>query len=357
MEDQSRFDIKIGDLEFAASVTGISYEDNKYASLTFRNIRIVLVTYSIGVTTQVNGKNKYDNAINIVVPFYQPAGGILSCAWYPFHCVSNKLEITSDEYYFRSNHGEGYVFKQGHYLREPFEEGDPSSCFSQREYKKSCLVQREYLMNLIETYPIIETYPDPDDGIGIYTAIKRFGNYLHLTTSYKLFGVNEGNSAKAKVFSKFLKRNLGLEDESQEDESQEDESQENVLDEPEDPPGLIFNLLVQSGSLKIETGIELNRLLELNGVNLPHMQEVKRIENSPDALFICKQKMLQIIGEIYLSSSFVQEEEERYTGNLYQEFLFQYKKLYDLYVNGKNENFQEWTIEDMFTGETKILFR
>lgn len=304
----------------------ITEEETEYNSILVSNIdktitRIVLVSVSIYYTTSV------EEPIEIIIPFYKPQSGIMSCAWFPFHCFSHQIRATDEEYYFISNPDQGEIFVQGHYVNEPFNQKNDNTSMSGRGCV-GCSYQKKFFLNLLDGISSDKIYRDPDNGIGQFTALKRFGNFLYLFIVYNLLGLGQtinGENLK-KESQDFLELLTGYQ----------------LVQENGHPRDLDL-----TNPLVLDDRIELNSVLYRNSVNLPHYAEVRRSENSPDAKFVLSQKILQSIGEMLL----YRHQTEEIPQEAFQNTYFFVDRLFQIDI----ENYRMWTLYNMFSPKVPVI--
>src|SRR5579863_9476113 len=96
----SGFNYRIGDLGMNMAITKFTIGDQSYERIRYKNIYdMVLVRFTL---------TRADRKVIVYIPFYQSSGTnssqVGSGTWFPFHCVSQKLESGNREYYYRSSY-------------------------------------------------------------------------------------------------------------------------------------------------------------------------------------------------------------------------------------------------------------
>ena len=293
------FKYNIRELTVEMSVVPFIYNGNKYDLILYLGYyNMALVKFKLDYLGE---------SVSIYVPFYQSSGQnsskIGAGTWFPFNCCSQNKENTRTEHYFRSEYGNTYIFKMGHYFFEPFSgrcEDLPRGLGLREETivapESTCGRQRNFMIQNTSEIPDNLLNPDIDTGIGIHTIFMRFGNLLYLTASYFLFGNGKGwdpnnfkENTPERAFAAVLNRislnaNFGG---------------VKWKDIARSLPKSYFNT---QNYLILDTGKQVNFILNINNVSMPHYQEVSRSQNGVDAKFTTCMKLLQLVGELYLET-------------------------------------------------------
>lgn len=280
------------------------------------------------------------NSINIFVPFYRSTGSNSSLVgagtWFPFHCVSHSQNQGATEYYYRSNYGDAYIFKIGHYFDEPFTNSNKvnSICFRQRRFLSA------------QTSEILPEILKRGSGSGVHTVLQRFGNLLYLTASYFLFGNPSGwdpnnyqVGSEEHSFATVLTR-ISL--------------QAKFGSQTWRDINLPITYFNDNNKFMVDNGKILNNILMNNNVALPHYQEVIRNNYSPDAKFITYLKMLQIVGELYLEISSI---------SLWNHFKSTFRKcvlINNIPLNQESllnikDDYHVWLLPEIFSGNDCLV--
>ena len=317
-----------------------SYQILKYKDRYY----IALVRFTLSMDGRI---------VIINIPFYTSYSMVGAGTWFPFHCCSQGTQADSIEYYYRSEYGDSYIFKMGHYYPEPFSvrHKDISRDAGIRNIminipQIACNRQRNFIIEQTQEIPKELLYSDLDTGV--HTILLRFANLLYLTASYFLFGNNTGwnpanflEGTPEKAFAGVLNR-IG---------SQASFGgktwNEIVVTLPRTP----FNL---QNCFLVETGNVVNYLLAANNVPMPHYQEISRLDNGLDAKFVTCMKLLQGVGELYLDpNSF--------------ELKKRFKAIFDRAVPVINiplitqdqliigKDFYVWLIPESFSGKNNLV--
>lgn len=347
----SGFNYTIGELTVDMKIVSFIVRGRSFEIIRYkRNYNMSLVRFGITFKGKV---------VNIFIPFYQSSGSNSSTVgagtWFPFHCVSQKRESGPREYYYRSQYGSSYIFKMGHYYKEPFSgrcEGvDPAlgnNIISPLIGSSSCVRQRNFIIEHTSEIPNEILHPEVDKGIGVHSILLRFGNLLYLTASYFLFGNPPGwnlsnfpSDSKEHAFARVLTRISSFGKFGNETWYQISSR----LPRTNFNPRSVYNA--------DDSGV-LNYILMMNNVPMPHYQDVLRSDNGNDAKFITYMKLLQIIGELYLDAS---------SQSLWERFFTTFdraSKINNIPITDTDDlnidnDFHVWLLPEIFSGNNNLV--
>ena len=276
--------------------------------------------YNVALVRFTLSMESHTAVINI--PFYQSTGSNSSAVgagiWFPFHCCSQRVQTGPVEYYYRSEYGDSYFFKMGHYYPEPFAgkcDDVPRDAGIRhillQTPQSTCSRQKNFMIE--QTKEIQPELLHSESGQGVHTVLLRFGNLLYLTASYFLFGIRDSGLDATKLHL-VAGNSTGW----------------NPINFPENSPERAFALILNRISSRAnfggkkwnelavtlprtpfnptnyysaDTSNVLNYLLAANNVPMPHYQEISRLDNGLDAKFVTCMKLLQAVGELYLDSN------------------------------------------------------